>query len=324
MSSSKISDCRVYAIVGAERLLRHEALDRVLQQSGAESDPLGPSRFDGDSAELAMVLDELRTPSLLGGRRVVIVDDADEFISIHRAPLERYCADPSPSGVLVLLCDSLPKTTRLHKQIAATGELILFEPLKGNQVGAWLTDRAAQRHGKKLSGSAAAALRDHLGTDLGRLDAELAKLTAYVGQRDRIEANDVAECTGRLREERIFAVADALVAGETAKALERWDQVMATDRAAPQRAIGGLAYSIRNWTQARRITRRGGDPSAIFARSFVGPSQAQRGMRTPLDEWRNRVQDLLRVDHATKTGLGSVDLAIEKFIVKHSTGGGAA
>ena len=317
-------DCLVFAIVGAERLLRREALDRVLRQAGAESDPLGPSRFDGESAELVDVLDDLRTPSLLGDRRVVIVDDADELITKHRAALERYCADPSPSGVLVLLCDSMPKTTRLYKQIAATGELVFCEPPKGNQVGAWLTERAVGTYGKKLAGPAGSALRDHLGTDLGRLDAELSKLAAYVGQRDRIEVADVAECTGRLREERVFAVVDTMVAGDTAKALERWDQVMATDRAAPQRAIGGFAYSVRKWTQARRLKGRGGNPATVFTPIFVDHSLLQRGMRVTLNDWRDRVQDLLRADYGAKTSLGSVDLAIEKFIVKHSGGGGAA
>jgi DNA polymerase III delta subunit len=44
--------------------------------------------FDGSDAELAEVLDEVRTFSLLGGRRIVVVSGADPFVSRHRAALE--------------------------------------------------------------------------------------------------------------------------------------------------------------------------------------------------------------------------------------------
>ena len=80
----------VYAVVGRDRFLRSEALDGILSGLASEMDSVGPARHDGSSAELAEVLDEARTLSLLGTRRVVVVDDADGFISANRAALERY------------------------------------------------------------------------------------------------------------------------------------------------------------------------------------------------------------------------------------------
>ena len=88
MSSPSSRVHPVYAVATAERLLRDNVLKDILAKLGDEMDTLGPTRVDGAAAELAEVLDELRTLSLLGGRRVVVVNDADGFISAHRSALE--------------------------------------------------------------------------------------------------------------------------------------------------------------------------------------------------------------------------------------------
>ena len=87
----------VYAVVGQDRFLRQEVLDAILRDLAGEMDTLGPMRVDGAEAQLAEVLDEVRTMSLLGARRVAIVDSADPFITANRQALERYCAAPSES-----------------------------------------------------------------------------------------------------------------------------------------------------------------------------------------------------------------------------------
>ncbi|MGA2265823.1 MAG: hypothetical protein ABSH10_05270, partial [Phycisphaerae bacterium] len=71
----------VYVLVGHDAYLLDAARQRVLTAALDKADPqtcLG--QHDGD-AELAAVLDELRTLPLLGSRRVVIVNPADEFVS---------------------------------------------------------------------------------------------------------------------------------------------------------------------------------------------------------------------------------------------------
>ena len=85
----------VVAIVGSDPFLRSDALVRVLEPVRSEMGDLGPMRFEGDRAVPADVLDEVRTPSLLGGLRVAIVEDADEFISANRELMERYCSAPT-------------------------------------------------------------------------------------------------------------------------------------------------------------------------------------------------------------------------------------
>ncbi len=217
MGASKSNAHLVYVIVGRDRFLRRDMLERILAELAGEVDELGPTRIDGAEAVAADVLDEVRTPSLLGARRVVVVDNADGFISDHRALLERYCSNPTASGCLVLLCNALPKNTRLYRIVSAHGTVIPCEAPKGRGLLSWIDARARQVHGKRLLAPGAQRLREQLGDALGRIDAELAKLSAFVGRRDEITPADIDTLTGHHREEKVFAVTDAATVANVAK-----------------------------------------------------------------------------------------------------------
>jgi len=311
----------VYALVGADRFLVHDALAGIVASLSKDGD-LGPSKFDGPSAELSEVLDELRTFSLLGGRRVALVEDADAFITAHRAALERYCEHPVMEATLILLCHALASNTRLHKIISRTGSVIKCEPLKGRAVIEWAIRRAESHYAKRLPRDAALSLVEHLGDSTGALDAELGKLAAYVGERADISRGDVDTVTGRCREEKVFAVTDAMASGDIAGALRNWEQVVATDRAAPGRAIAGLAWGVRRLLEARRDWDKGVSIVALSKRMFTDPDLLRRRLeRVSAVQWEGQQRDLLAADLAVKTGVSTFESAVEAFVIKHSATG---
>ena len=318
MSATRVDIQPVYAVIGADRFLRNETLQGIVDQLADELDSL--TRVDGKEAVLAEVLDEVRTMSLLGARRLAAVDDADSFISRHRSALERYCNEPCPSGCLLLLCNSMPRNTRLYKIINSRKGIIHCEAPKGRAVIGWITSRARTTYAKTLRPAAAQSLRDHLGNALGVLDAELAKLAAYVGERGEITPADVDALTGQHREEKVFAVTDAMSSGDTQSALRNWEQVLATDLAAPGRAIAGLAWGVRRLLEARRDWESGTDLQGLARRMYTEPDLLRRRLeRVTTQQLQEQLKDLLAADVAVKTGASTLDAAVEKFIVKHST-----
>ena len=74
----------VIALVGKDRFLRGEALSALMEKVADQLDSMSPDFVDGAAAALADVLDEVRTPSLLGGMRMVVVDDQD--LRLERRP----------------------------------------------------------------------------------------------------------------------------------------------------------------------------------------------------------------------------------------------
>lgn len=324
MAERSASVHSVYAVVTQERLLRDDAVMSILEKIGDDIDSLGATRIDGAAADLADVLDELRTQSLLGGRRVVVVEDADGFISAHRSSLEKFCSAPTDFSSLILLCNTLPTNTRLSKIITKTGTVLRPDVPKGRRLHAWVRDRGQTVHGKRLDGAAAQMLADHIGASLAALDAELSKLASYVGRREEITTSDVDTLTGRLRQEKVFAVTDAIDAGDTATALDHWHQVLATDRAAPARALGGLAWAVRRLLETRRQWEEGADIRSLARTMFTDPHVlVHRFQNVSNKELEQRQRDLLTVDLDVKTGLTTVEVAIEKFILKHTVMAGS-
>lgn len=310
--------CVVY---GKNAYLRRRKLDKTVKRELAGSDPSGSLiRVEGERAEAAAVLDDVRTYSLLGERRVVIVDDADAFVSRNRQALERYAADPADSGCLILSCTVFDARTRLFKAVKKIGELIDCKPLSGQALIQWLIDSAADVHGKKISPQAARCLFDHVGTEQERLDQELSKLVLYVGDRAAITPGDIEALVGRYREQAVFAVTDAIAVGDTATALSAWQQVLATDRAAPGRAIGGLAWGLRRLLEARRRLDQGASLPSLARECWTDVDVFERRMkRCSVHRLEDQLTDLLAADVDSKTGLGNVGTAVEKIIVKQTS-----
>jgi len=313
----------VFAVVGADRFLRAEALAVSLRAWGlVDDDTTTLTRVDGSKAakaSLADVLDEVRTYSLLGDRQVVLVDDADDYISRHRKALERYCESPASTGTLGLLCNALPKNWRLHKIIAQSGQVVICTAPEYGNVVPWIVRRARDVYGKRLSSTAGASLRRLVGDAPGVIDAELSKLTTYVGERPAITEEDIAALVGQHREEAVFAVIDAMINGDVGAALAAWEQVLATDRAAPGRAIAGLGWGVRQLVEGHRLVA-GGKPVAVAAkivRTFearLSRALYEVGGRGLEDQ----LADLCKADLAIKRGLGTLGSEVEKFIVTHT------
>src|SRR5262245_48391172 len=94
----------VCVLFGDEPLLKRESLDHLRRAvlTGDDGD-LSLASFDGDQSEPREVFDELATVSMFGGgRRMVVVEQADKFVSRYRDSLEDYCEKPRAASVLVL------------------------------------------------------------------------------------------------------------------------------------------------------------------------------------------------------------------------------
>src|SRR5687768_4710359 len=131
----------VYALVGGDVFLQLQELARILAQMPAD---VQRSDFDGESAQLAEILDELRSFAMFGGGKVVTVRNADKFLTNFREQLEAYVAAPSDSGVLVLRLNSLPGNQRIYKLIVKHGQVVPCEPPK--DLARWAIDHAKSAH----------------------------------------------------------------------------------------------------------------------------------------------------------------------------------
>src|SRR5438270_7266463 len=86
----------VCVVFGDEPFLKSEILAAMRAAILSDADAEFSFRtFAGDEAEPRSVFDELATVALFGGgQRLVLIAEADDFISAHRSLMEDYVANP--------------------------------------------------------------------------------------------------------------------------------------------------------------------------------------------------------------------------------------
>lgn len=312
----------VYALVGGDSYLQSQALEKILQAKGGQ---VQRTDVDGPTAEAREVFDELRSFAMFGGSRVVVVRDADAFISTNREAVESFLESLAGVGgenVLVLRCESLPKNTRVYKLLAKVGEVIAAEPPSQRELPRWIIEQGKSAHGIAVAPDAATLLADQIGPDLGSLDNELAKL-ALQADNGRVTAPMIADGVAFRREQEMWRMTDALAAGRPQEALRIWRQLLATDSSAEFRAVTWLAIWLEKSIGALRLASQGRNAFSIAQAMRIWPaSNAEPLLRTARalgsQRLRRATDRLAQIDYRTKTGLGEATRAVEEFILRAS------
>jgi DNA polymerase-3 subunit delta len=244
----------VCVVFGDEAFLRRQVLLKLREAvlAGEEAD-FSLTTFDGREALLRDVLEELATVAMFGGgRRLVIVEDADEFVTHYRGELEDYVARPSRSGVLVLEVNTWPATTRLYKAVAATGLGVDCSTPPGARLDRWLGDWAKQAHQVQLSPTAAEQLVEMIGPELGLIDQELAKLALMAGKDRKITPEMVSRYVGGWRAKTTWEMLDAALDGKVQEAMRELDRLLAAGEQ-PIGLLGQISASLRRFAAATRL-----------------------------------------------------------------------
>ena len=244
----------VSAIFGDESFLRRQSLLRLREAVlGREEGSFSFTAIEGDNAELRNVLDELATVAMFGGvKRLVVVEQADDFVSRYRQQLEDYVQRPSRTGVLVLDLDSFPSNTRLHKLIAADGLAIDCGAPSEPLLIKWLVDWAKRRHNLQLSAPAADALVELVGSELGFLDQELAKLAVTLVDAKRVTPELVARYVGGWRAKTVWEMLDSALEGNVPDAMLQLDRLLASGEQ-PLGILGQISASLRRFAASTRL-----------------------------------------------------------------------
>ena len=271
----------VYILHGDERLLKRRVLAALRTLVfGPDDDGFGVSTHLGDKVDYSTVSTELASVGIFSARRLVIVEDADPFVTRERVRLEKYFAAPSATGVLALDVQTWPSTTRLAKLVPDEATVVCKAPAAA-RLPEWCVRWCAAEHGKQLVAAAARLLVDLVGAEMGQLAQEMAKLAAYVGDAKRIDAADMDALVGASRAENTWKVFDLIGDGKAGEALTLLDRLFGQGED-PFRLLGAFSMQLRRLAQAGRLVVQGTPPAAALEEVGVPPfgrATAEKQMR---------------------------------------------
>jgi len=224
------ADQRVVVLHGPEAFLRSLYTDQLKAALTKVHGEIEIVRHDGRACQAVDVLDDCRSFGLIQQHKLVIVDDADEFLKSsedeesdgppaapgrksNRQLIESYCGSPSDSATLLLRCGTW-RGGKLDKLIPEVGAVMACEELSDDRAVAWVGKRATSRYQATIDLATASLLVERLVTDLGRLDSELSKLSSAAGDGKPITRQLVVELVGQSREEEVWGVQQTLLSGD--------------------------------------------------------------------------------------------------------------
>lgn len=244
----------VYAVFGDDPYLIRESIRAIARSlfPGEDDTDAGISRFPGATTLLSSVLDEVRTLPFFSRRRLVIVEDADPFVTKYRRELETYLDLPCATGSLLLQLKQFPATTNLFKRVDKIGLAINCTGPGDAELAKWLVHLAKARYEVELDLESARLLVELVGPEAGILASEVEKLAVYAGDAPRIERDVITKLVGAGRVETIWKTLDAATSGRGRQALEYLDSLL-TSGEHPTPVLAAMGASLLKIHHAGRL-----------------------------------------------------------------------
>jgi DNA polymerase III delta subunit len=277
--------------------------------------------YDGATAGAADLLDELRSYALLQTHKLVILDNAEQFLARegHRHVMEHYAASPVDHATLLMRAPTW-RPGKLDKLIEKVGSVIkITEPTRAKAV-AWCIARCSKAHGGELAPAAAQRLVDLCGPELARLDTELAKLTTCAGPGRIIDGQLVATLVGLTREEEAWALQSAILTGDPRKAVHKLRELTRVSRIPETLLMWAVCDLLRKLHAATRMLQEGAAAAAIghqlrlWGRTQQLVLSAARGLEP--DSIAQLLHDAVVADALGKSGIGQSGRTLEALAIR--------
>ncbi len=262
-----VQPAAVTVLFGDEPFLKNLAIHQLLTEALPEDAEAGASRMEGTAATWRDVSDELHTVSLFnqGGRRVVILEEADPFVTEYRDRLEAYVERPARTALLILMVSKWAANTRLYRIVGKMGLQVecraptaargRSKSLDTGRVIEWIAQWGRQRQNITLDKPAARTLFDLVGPEFGLLDQELAKLALHVQAGASVDAETVRTVSGGWKTQTAWELIEAGVSGRADEAMRQLDRLLLSGEH-PNALFGPIAWSLRRYAMATRRFER--------------------------------------------------------------------
>ena len=170
--------------------------------------------------------------------------------------------------------------------------------------------------------SDAAYFLNKVGTDMENITKELEKLVCYCLDKEVITREDIdAICVTQITSH-IFEMVNAVANKDQRKALDLYYELLAL-KEPPMRILFLLIREYRILFQVKALIKQGYGRKEIASKAGLHPFAAGRYMdeakRFHLRELRSVMEEGADIEQRVKTGLLTDSLAVELFLVKHST-----
>ncbi|WP_422743359.1 DNA polymerase III subunit delta [Micromonospora sp. WMMD754] len=314
----------ILLVLGDEELLATRAVTEAVARAREVDADVDVREYQAGSLTVGEI-DEMLSPSLFGGRRVLVLRSGQDARKDLSAALLAYAKNPDPDVQLVVLHLGGAKGRAFADGLRSAGATVVpAAKLKGHRDRVAFVREEIRRNGGTCTEDAAEALIAAVGADLRELAAACSQLVADTD--GRIGAETVSRYYRGRVEVTGFTVADATMVGDVPGALEalRWALHVGVD---PVPIADALADGVRT---VARVASAGRGSAYQLASSLGMPAwKIERAQRQGRGWTPEGLVEAMRVaaecNAAVKGGADDRAYALERavFSVAAARRGGA-
>jgi DNA polymerase III delta subunit len=258
----------------------------------------GEETDGGFRADVAGMVPALQSGSLFGGRRGLLVMDAQNLLKAEAEAAADLIAGLEGGGTVVCFVSAGPLPAPLSKVVERLGEKLSVKKLRERDALEWLVGAARARK-VSLGAEAAAALVQRFGSDIASLGQALDQLSVVEGP---VTAAEVAARFRNRPDEPMWHYADALGEGDTATALRRLADFLTHGH--PLQLLSFLESDLR-----RRALALAAPDIGTFA-EWIGSSATQFPVQKA---WKARGRTTPELLHRALGALARADLQLKSM-----------
>lgn len=284
--------------------------------------------LNGPDMQLSALSEACLTAGLFAPERLVIVHALHERLKGTRKEssaveeIRSIIGSVAPTTTLLLVDRGMPADHVLVTEVRkAGGELRQFSTPRRNDLPRWIASRG-KLHGTRIEPQAAEMLADLVGGNAVMLDSELEKLATYAADEGTITSSMVATLVGAVPQDTIFALVDAVAAGDQAKALQLLHAQLESASSGP---VDFALYLIRMLARQMRILLRlklgqeAGRPLGQITADLKIPRYytdryVKQARRLSRERLRGSFEQLAALEHGLKSGRAEPNAGLDLLI----------
>jgi DNA polymerase-3 subunit delta len=241
---------------------------RLRKRAEAERGPGGLEAFDARQSDPEEVVAALSMLSFDPSMRYLLVDDAGAWKPERLAPLEAALEELPPDTLLVLIVRGSASKGLAKAVENAGGELREYAAPSARELPRWCVERARDL-GLRMDNAAARVLIARVGGSQQRLARELEKLQLALYPAETVTAEDVERLAASDTVPKVYALADALTAGDLPQTLRLAEELVESGER-PGGLLFGLVRGVRDVHRAALLLESGMSEQAA-AGALKGP-----------------------------------------------------
>lgn len=308
----------LYLIMSEQPFLQMQAVRRLRARFEKYPDfDFNFDQFDGPTASGAAIVGSANTLPFGPPYRLVLVMNADALSAEATDAIVAYAESPSPTTVLAVVGAKIKKNSKLYKRFAANGEVLeRVAPSKRDLPRAVVS--MCRDRGLRCPEDVAEAIISLVGEDLEAIDTAIKKVKSFVGDRDQVTRNDIAEVVGASAEVKVWELASAIGSRKGGEALLFLDRML--EQGNTVYAAQALAVrTVRDLMTARSLIDRGEGTASRLAvelgrQEWLARRTLDQAYRFEAEELREALRSMAEVEYQMKTSRDP-RLAFERWVL---------